>query len=287
MNWDMESNYMCPSVVHLTECVLQTNPATTMIQNPQTTKLSKGKFNKNFISIKKFLDNEDEMNTSTNNIGTTKQNFTNFANTDLNGSKVIRLVRAKQATKRKSSLDTLIEVVQKELLRVNGQSNSTSPSSSPPHYSQTRSITSQQQHRSMISSVLPSSHPGSLTSQSNQSFKTARKRSNHHLNNPKRLSSNRHRSKSFNNDDLTDDMDLIDEDDHHHNEQQQLNQSVDNTQSSSENIEEIVRDTVDKLVAITLLNNAPFIVNMITGASTNNESKPLTNVANTNVSIFK
>jgi hypothetical protein len=231
------------------------------------------------------------MNTSTNNNGTTKQNFTNFSNTDLNGSKVIRLVRAKQATKRKSSLDTLIEVVQKELLRVNGQSNSTSPSSSPPHYSQTRSITSQQQHRSMISSVLPSSHPGSLTSQSNQSFKTARKRSNHHLNNPKRLPLNRHRSKSFNNDDLTDDMDLIDEDDNH-NEQQQLNQRVDNTQSSSENIEEIVRDTVDKLVAITLLNNAPFIVNMITGtpgtgANINNESKPLTNVANTNVSIFE
>jgi hypothetical protein len=81
------------------------------------------------------------MNTSTNTITTTKQNFTNFANTDLNGSKVIRLVRAKQATKRKSSLDTLIEVVQKELLRVNVQSNSTSPSFSSPHYSQTRSTT--------------------------------------------------------------------------------------------------------------------------------------------------
>jgi hypothetical protein len=46
MNWDMESNYMCPSVVHLTECVLQTNPSTTMIQNPQTTKLSKENSNK-------------------------------------------------------------------------------------------------------------------------------------------------------------------------------------------------------------------------------------------------
>jgi len=88
---------------------------------------------------------------------------------------VIRLVRAKQATKRKSSLDTLIEVVQKELLRVNGQTNSNSPPSSPPppapsHYSQTRSTTSskqtQQQNRSMISTVLPSSHSSSLTSQS-------------------------------------------------------------------------------------------------------------------------
>jgi hypothetical protein len=45
MNWDMESNYLCPSVnnnyVHLTECVLQPNSSTTIIQNPQTTKLSK------------------------------------------------------------------------------------------------------------------------------------------------------------------------------------------------------------------------------------------------------
>jgi len=46
MNWDMESNYICPSVnnnnyVHLTECDLQTNPSTTIIQNPQTNKLSK------------------------------------------------------------------------------------------------------------------------------------------------------------------------------------------------------------------------------------------------------
>jgi hypothetical protein len=138
----------------------------------------------------------------------------------------------------------------------------------------------------MTSTVLPSSHPSSLTSQSNQSFKTSRKRINHHLNNnTKRMSSNRNnRNKS---DDLTDDMDSIDED-HNHNEQQQLNNSIDNIQSSStENIEEIVRDTVDKLVAITLLNNAPFIVNMLTaipgnGNNTNTETKSLTNIANTN-----
>ncbi|CAF1604533.1 unnamed protein product [Rotaria sp. Silwood1] len=302
MNWDMESNYICPSVVHhssnnnyihLSECILQTNPSTTIIQNPQTIKLN----------------NDDEIqqdninNTTQQSSLITKQNFTNFTNTDLNGSKVIRLVRAKQATKRKSSLDTLIEVVQKELLRVNGQTNSTSPPSSPPpstsHYSQTRSSTSskqsQQQHRTIISSVLPSSHPSSLTSQSNHSFKIARKRTNHHLNNnnnTKRIPLNRHRNKSFNNnnDNFTDDMDFMD------NNEQQLNESIEddnnnNQQSSSsslENVEEIVRDTVDKLVAITLLNNAPFIVNMITGTSgnnttnINNESKPLTNIVNTN-----
>ncbi|CAF3760547.1 unnamed protein product [Adineta steineri] len=314
MNWDMETNYICPTVVHhssnnnnnnyvhLTECVLQPNSSTTIIQTPQTTKL-----------------NNDDTIANTIQQQSTKQNFTNFANTDLNGSKVIRLVRAKQATKRKSSLDTLIEVVQKELLRVNGQSNSTSPPSSPPHYSQTRPTTStsisskqpsqqqqqqQHHHRSMISSVLPSSHPGSLTSQSNHSFKTARKRVNHHLNNTKRTPTNRHRSKSFNinNDDLTDDLDLLNEDDidnnnnnhhhhhHHHHydeQQQQLNESINDMDSSSENIEEIVRDTVDKLVAITLLNNAPFIVNMITGtpgngANTNTDSKSLTTTANTN-----
>jgi hypothetical protein len=54
MNWDMESNYICPTVnnnyVHLTDCVLQTNPSTTIIQNPQTTKLSKRLFT--IISIK-------------------------------------------------------------------------------------------------------------------------------------------------------------------------------------------------------------------------------------------
>jgi hypothetical protein len=295
MNWDMESNYICPTVnnnyVHLTDCVLQTNPSTTIIQNPQTTKLN----------------NDEEIQhdglghtISQQSIGTPKQNFTNFANTDLNSSKVIRLVRAKQATKRKSSLDTLIEVVQKELLRVNGQTNSNSPPSSPPpsHYSQTRATTSskqfQQQTRSIISTVLPSSHPSSLTSQSNQSFKTTRKRINHHhLNNTKRMTSNRNRNKSFNNEELTDEIDLIDEDElyqnHHEQQQQQSNEVINTSQSSStvENIEEIVRDTVDKLVAITLLNNAPFIVNMITGTpgnttNTNIETKPLINPSNTN-----
>jgi hypothetical protein len=76
-----------------------------------------------------------------------------------------------------------------------------------------------QQHRSMISSVLPSFHPGSLTCHPNHSFKTAHKRSNHHLNNRKRLISNRYRNKSLNNDDLTDDIGLIDEDDNHHEQQ--------------------------------------------------------------------
>ncbi len=180
---------------------------------------------------------------------------------------MIRLVRAKQATKRKSSLDTLIEVVQKELLRVNGQTNSNSPPASPPpqHYSQTRATTSSkqipQQTRSMIPTVLPSTHPSSLTLQSHQSFKTSRKRINHHLNNNnKRMTSNRNRNKSFNNEDLTDDMDLIDEDELYpnHHEQQHNNETINALQSSStiENIEEIVRDTVDRLVAITLLNNA-------------------------------
>jgi hypothetical protein len=129
-------------------------------------------------------------------------------------------------------------------------------------------------------------------------LKIARKRTNHHLNNTKRIPSNRNRNKSFHHDDLTDEIDLMDEDDihhHHHDEQQlqqqQLNNSMDTTESSTENIEEIVRDTVDKLVAITLLNNAPFIVNMITGtpgtsANTNTETRLLTNPTNTNVSLL-
>jgi hypothetical protein len=177
------------------------------------------------------------------------------------GSKVVRLVRAKQATKRKTSLDTLIEVVQKELLRVNGQTNSISPSSSPPYYSQTRSLPSLKlqnrisqstltPHRSIISSVLPSSS-------SNHSFKITRKRGIINFDNTKKISLQQ-RNKSF--------------DDH-----DDIEQSIDDVQSGPENIEEIVRETVDRLVAITLLNNAPFIVNMYTtipgnGNNTNTDS---------------
>ena len=216
---------------------------------------------------------------------------------------MIRLVRAKQATKRKSSLDTLIEVVQKELLRVNGQTNSTSPpSSSPPspHYSQTRSTTatststlskqSQPQIRSMISTVLPSSsHSTSLTLPLNSSFKTTRKRLNSNFNHTKRIPFNRHRTKSGNHDDLTDEMDLIDEDDlNPHHDDQQSNETIRHTSTSSteeENIEDIVRDTVDKLVAITLLNNAPFIVNMITGTPANGASPSAETKSSTNPNV--
>ena len=136
----------------------------------------------------------------------------NYGNVDLNGSKVIRLVRAKQATKRKSSLDTLIEVVQKELLRVNGQSTCPSPCSSPPPTS--------------------SSTPTLLSSCSSSTSSSQR---------PKRIPT------PFD----------------------------DDQPESNETIEEIVRDTVDKLVAITLLNNAPFFVNMLTTPP--DSTKSLTN----------
>jgi hypothetical protein len=204
------------------------------------------------------------------------------------GSKVVRLVRAKQATKRKSSLDTLIEVVQKELLRVNGQINSISPSSSPP--SQMRSLppsklqnrifqSASTPHRSIISTILPSSHPSSLTSQSNHSFKITRKRGFINLNNSRKISLLQHRSKSYNNDD------------DNYIESDQMEQPIEDIQTGPENIEEIVRDTVDRLVAITLLNNAPFIVNMLTpvpgnGNSTNTESKMLTSSLHSNVRII-
>ena len=198
------------------------------------------------------------------------------------GSKVIRLVRAKQATKRKSSLDTLIEVVQKELLRVNAQTNSISPPSSPPHYSHIRSLPSSKlqnrishstysPHRSAISSILPSSHPGSLTSQSNHSFKLARKRGLINLNNSKKVLAFQQRNRSFNN---NHDDDFMDHDG--------MDSSRDETQSGPENIEEIVRDTVDRLVAITLLNTAPFVVNMLTaipGNGNNTESQISSNVS--------
>jgi hypothetical protein len=49
MNWQMEANYICPSVVHLAECVLQTSSPTTLIQHPQTTKLSMKNVEKSFF----------------------------------------------------------------------------------------------------------------------------------------------------------------------------------------------------------------------------------------------
>ena len=227
----------------------------------------------------------------------TKQNFNSFNTTDVQGkliissfsstcslflgAKVLRLVRAKQATKRKTSLDTLIEVVQKELLRVNSQNNSMSSLSSPPQARllpstklQTRTIQfNSSPHRPIISSVLPSSHPGSLTSQSNQSFKLARKRGSINLSHSRKVSSSYQRNKSFNH---HQDEDFIDHDG--------LDSTMDDAQSGPENIEEIVRDVVDKLVAITLLNTAPFVVNMLTaipgnGNHSNTESQILSNVS--------
>jgi hypothetical protein len=99
MNWDMGSNYICPSVnnnyVHLNECVLQTNPSTTILPIAQTMKLSKKESNIIKKLPFKIIDNEEEIQQDgighttsqqlINNTGTTKQNFTNFANTDLNG----------------------------------------------------------------------------------------------------------------------------------------------------------------------------------------------------------
>lgn len=228
INWDMETNYLNNNnnnnhnCVHLNDCILQSNTQSTKSSNH---------------------DEDNQQDHLNNSSSTNKQNFTNFSNTDLNGSKVIRLVRAKQATKRKSSLDTLIEVVQKELLRVNGQSNSSSPSSSPPpHHSQTRSTTND----------IDISTNSSLNCQINPS----RKRSNHQTINSVNKRIHRNRNHSFSTDDEH-------EQSIHHN-----NHTV-----VEENIDEIVRDTVDKLVAITLLNNAPFIVNMITGTNTNTDTK--------------
>lgn len=181
---------------------------------------------------------------------------------------MIRLVRAKPATKRKSSLDTLIEVVQKELLRVNEQPSTISPPSSPPHhYSQIRSFSSSKvpnrilTSRSIMSSVLPTSH----------SFKLTRKRGIHEFKN----ASSHQRTRSYN-----------DEDEHN-----LYKQSMDDYQSESENIDDIVRETIDRIVSIVVVNQAPFVVNMLTTVPDNDtcintESKILTNTFGTNVSQF-
>ncbi|CAF1142129.1 unnamed protein product [Adineta steineri] len=286
-NWEIEANYNCPTIVHrppdtkyirLAEHILQTTPPTTIIQYPQskiTTKLNH--------DLQELVHDEMKHDGIINATQTQLNNSVkpNFNNTDINSSKVIRLVRAKQATKRKSSLDTLIEVVQKELLRVNGQANSISPSSSPPSQIRSLSSTSKLQHRtpqstiaipnrSIISSVLPSSHPASLTSQSNNSFQITRKRGILNINNSRKFSSLHQRNKSFQYDE--DDYDSME---HYHE---------DNPQSGPENIEEIVRETVDTLVAITLCNTAPYIVNMLTAMPNNgnNTNIELKNITSTN-----
>ncbi|CAF0815235.1 unnamed protein product [Adineta ricciae] len=285
-NWEVEAGSNCPTVVHrppdtnnvqLAEQLLQTTPPSSIIQH-------KKQFTKANLShdLQQLLNDEKKHNGI---INATQQQQTqtntvakpNFNNTDITTSKVVRLVRAKQATKPKTSLDTLIEVVQKELLRVNGQSQSISlPPSSP---LQIRSFTSPKlqnrisqaninPHRSYMSSILPSSHPGSLTSQSNHSFKITRKRGLPNYNAVKHLSSFQQRNRSFTNDE--DDNDYAE---HHHSE------------DGPENIEDIVRDVVDALVAKTIVNTAPYVVNMLTaipnhrnGSST--ESKLATSTIN-------
>jgi G:T/U-mismatch repair DNA glycosylase len=160
------------------------------------------------------------------------------------GSNVVRLVRAKQTIKRKSSLDTLIEVVQKELLRVNEQTNALSSTST--YASKLADRTSQTiLNRSILSTVLPSSHPASLTSQSKQSLKITRKHQS--VNHYRRLSS------TLNNNDR-----------HQSIEHYSSNDMFDSQTIECETIDDAVRETVDKLVAITILNTAPFIVNMLT-----------------------
>lgn len=209
------------------------------------------------------------------------------ASRNISGTNVVRLVRAKQPVKRKSSLDTLIEVVQKELLRVNEQANSKSPSPSPPRLAHVRSVPNSKQlnrtgsHRSVMHSILPSSHPASLTSQSIHSLKITRKDLSHNTGHFKRSLSYRQRHRSLNTHDDADPMD------HDGIEQRSWNDFVDDGHSESETIEDAVRETVDRLVAITLMNTAPFVVNMLTaapGSATNTDSKMSNNTFGTNVS---
>ncbi|CAF1088653.1 unnamed protein product [Adineta ricciae] len=287
-NWEVEAGNNCPTVVHrppdtnnvqLAEQVLQTTPPSSIIQHKkQFTKANLNHDLQQLLNDEKryngIINATQQQQTQTNTV--TKPNFNN---TDISTSKVVRLVRAKQVTKPKTSLDTLIEVVQKELLRVNGQSHSIPLPSSSSSPLQIRSFSSPKlqnrisqsninPHRSYISSILPSSHPASLTSQSNHSFKITRKRGLPNYNAVKRLSSFQQRNRSFTNDE--DDNDYAE---YHH------------LEDGPENIEDIVRDVVDALVAKTIVNTAPYVVNMLTaipnhrnGSST--ESKFATSTVN-------
>ena len=162
---------------------------------------------------------------------------------------------------------------------MNGQTNSISPSSSPPHIRSLPSFKLQNRisqsnlspHRSTLSSVLP-------LSQTNHSFKLARKRGFTNMNSSRKVSPFQQRNRSFNNHE----DDYIDNND--------FDQSTEDIPSGPENIEEIVRETVDRLVAITLLNNAPYIVNMLTavpgnGNNINTDSQILANVSRTDMYV--
>lgn len=125
------------------------------------------------------------------------------------------------------------------MLRVNKQNASVSPPESP--YFQSRSVSStKSSHRSIVSSVLPT----------NPSFKLARKRGVPHFNQTKK-------SSPFQQYHRTDD---------------EFDTSFDDISTAPENIDEIVRETVDRLVAMTLLNTAPYVVNMLTTIPTSTDS---------------
>ena len=90
---------------------------------------------------------------------------------------------------------------------------------------------------------------------------------------------------SFNNNDEDDaESDLME---HDALEQYSLMHPSDDGPVGEENIDDIVRHTVDRLVAITLLNSAPFVVNMLTptpGSGTTTDSKGLTSSVSETVS---
>ena len=67
--------------------------------------------------------------------------------------------------------------------------------------------------------------------------------------------------------------------DHDGLEQRSWNDYVDDGRSETESIEDVVRDTVDRLVAITILNTAPFVVNMFTAgpSSANSTDSKISN----------
>ena len=157
------------------------------------------------------------------------------------GSKIVRSIRTKETANRKTSLDTLIEVVQKELLRVNEQTDSISTSS----------------NNSQLCPI-SSSHSASLTSSQthHNTWKLTHKPGVTSLNNSGKSVSLQQRSKSNNSYNNENNNNFIN---HHDTEQ-----TIEDIKLTSGNIEEIVRETVNKLVAMAVSNNASFIVNMHT-----------------------
>ena len=188
-----------------------------------------------------------------------------------------RHARMKQGNKPKSSLDTLIEVVQKDLLHVR-EHPSISTLSHDAFISKHQIKASSQTNinRPIISGILPVSYP---SSQSNFALKMSSKPTLNSATHLKRLSSyqQHHQHRTGHLEYAT-----------RRSEQESSDRRI-SIKSEPETIDDIVRDVVEKLVTSTLLNTAPFMTyhlpNSCSLSGKSSESKSTNALTGVDVSV--